>query len=778
MTKDEIFERLLQQRVELVLTAHPTEVNRRLLLRKQRKISELLPLIDSKAWTTTSEKDSTKKEIRSIITSMWGSDEIRRKKPTVLKEAIGGVAIIQTVLFEAVPQYIRQLNDDCEKYLNRSLPLDFTPVKFASWIGGDRDGNPNVTPEVTLQVNLMHRKVAASLFLEDLKKLSDDLAISDRYSGAMKELADSLPQGYHDREFYRKVIDHLVARLRVTVKYCDQQQAILEGSSSAISPEIPPPTTPIITNTSELSAPLQTIFDSLTETGYGDVADGLLTDIIRRLNIFGVSLLALDIREEAAQHTKALDAITDYLGLRSFASMSERERIDFLVTELRNNRPMLPSVSLTDLFPADVAKTLQVFETISNFQTEALGSYVISQAETASDVLAVMLLQKQYGMTRENGKLMRISPLYETITALQNAPKTVETLFTLPIYMGAIDGKQEIMVGYSDSAKDGGRIASVWNLYQCQEKLAKIADKYGVELTFFHGKGGTVGRGGSPSAYRSIVSHPPQTINGRFRCTEQGEVITQNYGSAAMALRTLDIYTSAVLREAFAKPVLPSKEWRSQLDRLSETSCAAYRKLVREVPVFVPYFRNATPERELQLLNVGSRPSKRNPKGGIESLRAIPWTFAWTQTRCHLSAWLGVGEAFDFENSDDFNTVVNMYETWPWFRETVDLIAMILSKSDVGLATNYDRLLVTETEEIKLGEDIMQNLKLTRAGLLKITGYDDVDVGFTTLSSSMKYRAPYIDTMNVIQAELLKRFRVCDDNVAKEEKQVRSFLMF
>jgi len=318
-------------------------------------------------------------------------------------------------------------------------------------------------------------------------------------------------------------------------------------------------------------------------------------------------------------------------------SNSEEVRINWLTSELSSNRPLFQIGELEKYgFDEVVLKTLRTFQVASTIHPDNLGAYVISQAQTASDVLAVMLLQKQFGMTAKNENLMRVVPLFETLTDLTNASKVLTTLFSIPVYAGAIKGKQEVMVGYSDSAKDAGRLAASWAQYKAQEEMVKVAADNRVELTFFHGKGGTVSRGGNPSVYRAIMSHPPNTINGRFRVTEQGEMITQNFGAQSIAERTLDTYTAAICRESFAKHVLPKQKWRDQMEKSSETSCAAYRKLVREEPRFVPYFRQATPELELGRLNIGSRPAKRNPTGGIESLRAIPWTFAWTQTRTHL----------------------------------------------------------------------------------------------------------------------------------------------
>ena len=323
-------------------------------------------------------------------------------------------------------------------------------------------------------------------------------------------------------------------------------------------------------------------------------------------------------------------------------------------------------------------------------------------------------------------------------------------------------------------------MAACWAQYLSQERMVEVAEAAGIELCFFHGKGGTVGRGGNPALYRAVLSHPPNTINGRFRVTEQGEMITQNYGSAQIAEHTLDIYTAAVLREQFTKHVEPKEEWRQQMERVSDVSCKDYRHLVREEPRFVPYFRQATPELELQSLNIGSRPSKRNPKGGIESLRAIPWTFAWTQTRTHLSAWLGVGAGLTAEDPKDLECLQDMYESWPWFRELIDLIAMIVSKTDFTVSKNYDDQLVQSEESKKLGVEVREKLVQTRQSILDVTRSENVAGHHVALQrASNKIRAPYVDPLNVIQAELLKRFRALDqreDELTAEEEMEKQTL--
>jgi phosphoenolpyruvate carboxylase len=594
-------------------------VNRKTLLRKYRAITDTLGVLDRSdllPYERTVHLDNLYREIAST----WGSDEIRRSKPTPQMEAAGGNAVVETVLWDAVPSYLRKLNAQCQISLGKSLPVDVVPIKFASWIGGDRDGNPNVTPEVTAEVLLAQRLRAAKLLLNDMNVLYNELAISSQHSSfspEMEELAETVKKSHDKYEKYRRVIGHLKLRLLKTVRQLEKELPNVALTVETVDvvtddwDEIQP-----ITKKDDLMKPLKIMHDSLVSTGYASLADGHLVDTIRRLAVFGINLVPLDIREESTLHTMAIDAITQYLGIGSYVSWNEDARLNFLKTELSNRRPLFKLDELIETgIDERVLTTLRTFETISSFDPESLGAYVISQATSASDVLAVMLLQKQFGMTPENGKMMRVVPLFETLDDLQNASNILERLFKISQFVGAVKGKMEVMVGYSDSAKDAGRLAACWAQYTSQEKMVKVASDYNIELTFFHGKGGTVGRGGNPALYRAVLSHPPKTINGRFRVTEQGEMIRQNFGSADIAERTLDIYTAAVLREQFVKHVEPTESWRCQMDRISEVSCADYRQLVREEPLFVPYFRQATPELELSILNIGSRPAKRNPKG-------------------------------------------------------------------------------------------------------------------------------------------------------------------
>ncbi|KAL7550662.1 hypothetical protein ACHAWF_013881 [Thalassiosira exigua] len=766
---DKIFERVCTQKCEIVLTAHPTEVNRKTVIRKYRNISEILAYLERPDLHPFDRAEALN-GLRGIVAAIWGADEIRRIKPTVQKEAAGGNAVIESVLWDAVPSYLRKLDAQCRVTLGKKLPVETAPIKFASWIGGDRDGNPNCTPAVTLEVVTHQRLRAAKLFLGELNVLYSELAISSRFSEEVEELAAGIRDSFDKKEKYRRVIGHLRRRLVRTIKDCEAKlrQISNKGSDVGISSEhavgdlagwedAEP-----ITKAEELMEPLRTIYNSLVETGFELVADGHVSDIIRRVAVFGMTLVPLDIREESTRHTMALDAITRQLGIGSYKEWDEEARLNWLQSELSSRRPLfrIRDIESEEMgLGPEVTKTLMVFKVASELDSESLGAYVISQANTASDVLAVMLLQKQFGMTAKSGKLMRVVPLFETLNDLTNSPEQLETLFGITSYIGSINGKQEVMVGYSDSAKDAGRLAACWAQYTAQEAMAKVADKYGIELTFFHGKGGTVGRGGNPALYRAVLSHPPNTINGRFRVTEQGEMIRQNFGSMEIAQRSLDIYTAALLRESFVKRVEPKKEWRDQMQRVSDLSCASYRHTVREDPRFVPYFRQATPELELGRLNIGSRPAKRNPKGGVESLRAIPWTFAWAQTRMHLSAWLGVGDGLRSGDEEDKRILREMYEEWPWFREIVSLISMLLSKTDFSITKNYDELLV-DPSLMSLGDEVRSKLVETRQAIIDVSGTEDISGPHIQLMrASSMIRNPYVDSINVVQAEILKVLR-------------------
>jgi len=528
-------------------------------------------------------------------------------------------------------------------------------------------------------------------------------------------------------------------------------------------------------NKQQLLDDLIMVYDSLVETHNGNMTQGRLTHLIRNVASFGVTLCALDIRQESTRHTEALDAITRHLGIGSYAEWDERTRISWLSQEMTSKRPLLRYGDWNDaseLFSSTVVDTLETFAMIAECQEESLGAYVISQATTPSDVMAVSLLQRNAGVSQP----LRVVPLFETLDDLNGATKTMETLYSTAAYVGSlVNRKQEIMIGYSDSAKDAGRLAASWAQYETQEALAAQAKKYQIDLTFFHGKGGTVGRGGNPSTFNAILSHAPDTINGNFRVTEQGEMIYQNFGHKERAERTLDIYTAAVLAEKQLERPAPTENQRALMNKLSQISCDAYRQIVRGDDRFVPYFRSATPELELSSLNIGSRPAKRKASGGVESLRAIPWIFAWTQTRLNLPTWLGVGQAIDelLASEEYAEDLRKMYKEWDSFRTTIDLVEMVLAKSEPDVAKHYEDVLVSDPLAKELGSEIRNVHLNTERAVLELAGHETLGENNELLARVLKVRNPYVDCLNVLQAETLKRLRsVPDDEGTSERKKL------
>ena len=760
---EELLNAIQKQNVEIVLTAHPTEVNRRTLIRKHQRVASILKALNEKA--LPHEHEELSQTLMSEITSMWDSEELRRKKPTPLDEARGGLAIVESILWKAVPSYLRKLDRVTKEILGSPLPLDVAPIKISTWMGGDRDGNPNVTPTVTRSVSFLSRWQAASLFKKDIYRLRNDLSMtgaSDELVALARQLTERGDDRAHNdvREPYRAVLKHLERRLEATMDWASQNMESSQVHETEYAP---------LKHTSELMEPLAIMYTSLVQMGHSHTANGALKDTMRRLSSFGLCMLPMDVRQESTRHTEAITAMTEYLGMGSYGDWDEAKRVEWLTHELASKRPLIPrSRPLESMgFSDTVLDTLQTFAVISELGGSSLGAYVISQCQQASDILAVYLLQRDAGVSQ----LMRVVPLFETLDDLHRSPRVISNLFAQSTYHDLIQGRQEVMIGYSDSAKDAGRIAASWAQYAAQEKIRKIADDADVELTYFHGKGGTVGRGGNPALFKAIIGHPPHTIDGRFRVTEQGEMITQNFGSVEIAERSLDIFTAAVLMEKFVPRPAPKQSWRDAMDRMSTISCDQYRGVVHGEEHFVKYFRQATPEQELVGLNVGSRPMKRNPRGGVESLRAIPWVFAWTQTRFNLPTWLGVGVALRVELETNPDNLREMYRDWPWFSTLVDLMEMILVKSDERIAENYDRQLVEDADARELGHDLRKRMTLARKTLLAVTGNGSVTENQALVLKSMSVRNPYVDPLNVLQAELLQRLRSAGTEMSEEERQ-------
>ncbi|KAG2649797.1 hypothetical protein PVAP13_1NG132600 [Panicum virgatum] len=669
-----------------------------------------------------------------------------------------GMSYFHETIWKGVPKFLRRIDTALKNIgINERLPYNAPLIQFSSWMGGDRDGNPRVTPEVTRDVCLLARMMAANLYFSQIEDLMFELSMW-RCSDELRIRADELHRSSkraakHYIEFWKQVPPNepyrvILGDVRDKLYYTRERSRHL--LTTGIS-EIPEDAT--FTNVEQFLEPLELCYRSLCACGDKPIADGSLLDFLRQVSTFGLALVKLDIRQESDRHTDVLDSITTHLGIGSYAEWSEEKRQDWLLSELRGKRPLFGSdLPLTE----ETADVLGTFHVLAELPADCFGAYIISMATAPSDVLAVELLQRECHVKQP----LRVVPLFEKLADLEAAPAAVARLFSIDWYMNRINGKQEVMIGYSDSGKDAGRLSAAWQMYKAQEELIKVAKHYGVKLTMFHGRGGTVGRGGGPT-HLAILSQPPDTIHGSLRVTVQGEVIEHSFGEEHLCFRTLQRYTAATLEHGMHPPISPKPEWRALMDEMAVVATKEYRSIVFQEPRFVEYFRSATPETEYGRMNIGSRPSKRKPSGGIESLRAIPWIFAWTQTRFHLPVWLGFGAAFKHIMQKDIrniHTLKEMYNEWPFFRVTLDLLEMVFAKGDPGIAAVYDKLLVAEDLQ-SFGEQLRKNYEETKELLLQVAGHKDVLEGDPYLKQRLRLRESYITTLNVCQAYTLKRIR-------------------
>ncbi|MFD2229194.1 phosphoenolpyruvate carboxylase [Alkalimarinus sediminis] len=729
--------------VEFVLTAHPTEVTRRTLIMKYESIADCLAALDQND-LTAHERQEIVDRLRILVAEAWHTDEIRHERPTSVDEAKWGFAVIENSLWHAVPKFLRGMDQALTTECGEGLSIDACPIRIASWMGGDRDGNPNVTAPVTQEVMLLSRWMAADLYLRDISALRNQLSMWDASEELHRHAGAS-------REPYRELLGRLRKQLMATRQWAEKAIEWLKQGHS----DLLPPEPQVLLENSRLVEPLLICYRSLVEKGLHTIANGQLLDTIRRVHCFGLELVKLDIRQDSERHRNVLNEVTQYLGLGAFSAWSEEEKVEFLVKELQGNRPLIPQK-----WPAsdEVAEVLSTCRVIAQQPNEALGSYVISMAGLPSDVLTVILLLRECGMTHP----MRIVPLFETLDDLVYAPECIDKLLSNDWYKAYTQGHQEVMIGYSDSAKDAGQMMAAWAQYQAQEKLVATAGQHDVRLTLFHGRGGTVGRGGGP-ANRAIRSQPPGSVNGTFRITEQGEMIRFKFGLPKVAEQNLTVYTTAVIEASLLPPPHPKDEWREMMGWLTERSLASYRHIVREHPDFVRYFRSGTPEQELGKLALGSRPAKRKATGGVESLRAIPWIFAWTQTRLMLPAWLGGDEAIKAALEEGKEaTLQTMIEEWPFFKTHIDMLEMVVAKADTRIARYYDNRLVAD--DLKpLGKLLRQRLKDTVLWVNELKKQESLLRDNPVFKHSMIVRNPYTDPLHYLQAELLKRVRSEDD---------------
>ncbi|MEM7017198.1 MAG: phosphoenolpyruvate carboxylase [Pseudomonadota bacterium] len=699
---------LEQARIELVLTAHPTEVLRRTLIQKYDAIGA--ELADARNTDT----------LKRLIAEAWHTDEIRREKPTPQDEAKWGFAVIENSLWFALPAAMREL----DRVVGFTVPYDIMPFAFASWMGGDRDGNPLVTSTVTREVLRLARWMAADLLIRDVTELNAAMSMTP----CTPELLKAAGTEY---EPYRAVLKPLRDRLIATRDWAETEHAADES---------------VILRNDEVLEPLALCYESLKSCGLDSIANGPLLDTLRRTQCFGVNLLNLDIRQHSGRHADVLAAITAHLDEPDYSTASEAERQTWLLKELQNRRPLFPGIWPQD---DEVQEVLNTFRAIAEGNASGIGVYIISMATSPSDVLAVALLLKEAGVKRA----LPIVPLFETLADLEGAAETVDALLSIEWYKDYCAGQIQIMIGYSDSAKDAGQLAAAWAQYRAQEAVTEVARKHGVQLTLFHGRGGAIGRGGG-SAKQAIESQPPGSMGGRLRVTEQGEMIRFKLGTPAIAQDTLLRYLQSTLSTTFTPAAAPTPAQRAEIERLTDVSLDGFRGAVQD-DQFVTFFQSITPESELAELALGSRPARRSKTKRLQDLRAIPWVFAWTQIRLMIPAWLGTDRAIEnmLADADAFDDLVD----WPFFQKEMNMLEMVLAKADTTLVRYYARRL-TDSSLHELAETLIDKLDALKQNVPQLRGAELL-ADNPAVRDAILVRNTYLDPLHLLQAELLGRRR-------------------
>lgn len=786
----DIYEQLCSQTVEFVLTTHPTQAIRTSLLKIYIRIGELLLKLDNKDMELY-KKRLLYENLKTNLLNSWKTDVIRRIKPTPIDEAVTLLDIVEDCIFYRMPGIIRYIDNVLVEHNLPPVKLNSKLCIFSSWAGGDRDGNPYVLPETTRYVVYMNKIRCCELFIPMIESLIRCLTLhhcTEDFILYVKLLEEQISEYICDKEgsyfvrkfhwfspfskpnkkeIYRRAL--LIVRVKLKCGIRVYRSLISNQKVDQDFQKL------MFHSGEEFEEILTQCYKSLVRSGNALIAEGYLKDVIRNIKVFGLHLLKMDIRQESSKHILAMDYVCEKLNVRPYSQLSEIERVSFLTETLYSNRPLIPKHIEQELdVPHDFLNVIKTFEVCSEFEEGVLGAYIVSMCNCASDILLVEVFQKEFQKVRGR-KTQRVVPLLETISALQNSSTILETLLNNTWYrehlQNVFENKQEIMIGYSDSGKDGGRMASAWELFKAQEKLVEIGNKYGVEIQFFHGRGGSVSRGGGPQ-HLAILSQPFNTIKNYLRVTIQGEVITQDFGLKGMMLRSIETYLSALLKCSLLKnTVVIKQEWRELMDEVSEISKNEYKRIVYENEDFVKYFRYATPEVEIGKLNLGSRPSKR--KGGsVEALRAIPWVFSWTQNRMHLSVWLGIEEIFDYlKKNDKMEVIQDMYKNWPFCTSFFNLISMVMAKASVQIAEEYDILVPDHLKYIGfiLREKLKKAMELTFLVTNEKTFCDNDQL----TKRSIESRTKWVAVCNLIQIQALKRLRNIEATTANgNEKAV------
>ncbi|MBI4531023.1 MAG: phosphoenolpyruvate carboxylase [Candidatus Latescibacteria bacterium] len=763
--------------IELVLTAHPTEAKRRTVMEKLHRISALM---DLREHPTLSPKEQIRirRKIKEEIAILWQTDDVRSIKPTVLDEVHNGLYYFDRTLFDALPLIYDELEDTlAECYPGESF--DLPPfLRFGSWIGGDRDGHPDVSPEITEQTLRLHKDLILTKYIELVRPLIAHLSQSTRRVGVSTDLLDSI------REDERALSTSLreILHRNPHEPYRRKLSFVLVKLENTKTRNLLPPheigrfaSTEYYTTSEVFLNDLNRIRQSLIDKNCRIAADGALRTLIRQVEIFGFHLARLDIRQHRDVHERAITEIVDVLHLcdTPYTAMTEHERLAFLHREIVNPRPLIPAILS---FSKTTNETVRVFrmmqKCLEEIDPSCLGAYITSMTRSPSDVLLTLLFAKEAGLYRSYGdgsveSRIDIVPLFETIHDLRDAPAVMADLYRDPVYRSHINARgshQEVMVGYSDSNKDGGYLTANYALYNVQRTLFEVSQSHNIRLTLFHGRGGTIDRGGGP-ANRAIMAQPRGTIDGRIKITEQGEAISYKYANIAIAFRNLEQVVSAVIIASLPDPSEPPIEaaWESIVEKLSTQAMSAYRDLVYGDPDFLTYFTQATSIHEIGGLRIGSRPARRRATRKIEDLRAIPWVFAWTQSRHLLPGGFGLGTAVDRflqANPDDgLECLRTLYNMWPFFRTLIDNAQMTASKADLHIATMHASLVTDRLLRDRIFQRIAAEHRLVRDVLLRVTGQTELLDNEPALQKSIRLRNPYVDPLSYLQIRLLREFR-------------------
>ena len=783
--------------VSLVFTAHPTEIVRHTIRDKQRRIAKVLRQLDrveeslrgmglSSSW----EADTLREELTEEIRLWWRTDELHQFKPTVIDEVEHTLHYFQEVLVDAIPQLYQRFKQALHVSFPKMIPPQFNFCRFGSWVGSDRDGNPSVTPQITWQTACYQRKLILEKYTHAVKRLIDLLSLSLHWSDVLPDLLESLEQDQlrmpdvyeqlairYRQEPYRLKLAYIQKRLENTH---DRNQQ-LYGGDCLQEEQLELNESILYRSGDDFLAELRLIQRNLAATG---LSCRDLEQLICQVEIFGFTLAELDIRQESTRHSDTMNEIAEYLQIlpKAYNLMSEDERSLWLATELQTRRPLIPRELP---FSEKTRETIATFRMVRKLQQE-FGSnicrtYVISMSHDVSDILEVLLLAKEAGLYDPalGTSTLQVVPLFETVEDLLKAPGVLTKLLELPFYSAMLRGGlqpptltppliplQEVMLGYSDSNKDSGFLSSNWEIHKAQQSLQRIAEQYGVQLRIFHGRGGSVGRGGGP-AYEAILAQPGRSVNGRIKITEQGEVLASKYSLPELALYNLETVTTAVIQGSLLSTSFDEiQPWHEIMEELAAKSRSHYRSLIYEQPDFIDFFHQVTPIEEISQLQISSRPARRGGKKDLASLRAIPWVFSWTQSRFLLPSWYGVGTALrDFlaeQPEENLKLLRYFYFKWPFFKMAISKVEMTLSKVDLQIAGHYvsELTLPEDKERFKpVFEQISNEFYLTRDLVLTITGHKRLLDGDPDLQRSVQLRNGTIVPLGFLQVSLLKRLR-------------------